>query len=198
MSPKKDSAQFSYPSPRTTSRNSSALQSREQPLSGNNGKNRKSWAQPRNWATFLMVMWHRFKNLFFSLKSYEILSPDLAVRRQVKKSLRHRPTLGMSEWFESFCKSRQVAYPVVSFLYTRLETYSGIELGKLLPSDRLEEDLRWTDLCGFDWQTILCDDFMQQFGVDMTHCIEDFSPNTIDDLVLLLHQQFKQRLGYSN
>ncbi len=138
-------------------------------------------------------MWHRFKNLFFSLKNYDTLSPDVTVRRQVKRSLRHRPTLESREWFECFCKSRQVAYPVVNFLYTRLETYSGIELGKLLPSDRLEEDLHWTDLCDFDWQIILCDDFMQQFNVDMTHCLEDFSPNTIDDLVLLLHQQFQRR-----
>ncbi|NJR37863.1 MAG: hypothetical protein HC781_02245 [Leptolyngbyaceae cyanobacterium CSU_1_4] len=115
------------------------------------------------------------------------------MRRQVKQSLRHRPTLGLSEWFESFCRSRPIAYPVVNFLYTRLETYSGIEPGKLLPSDRLEEDLRWTDLCGFDWQIILCDDFMQQFNVDMTRCIEDFSPKTLEDLGLLLHQQLKQR-----
>jgi len=193
MSPKKDSTQFSYPSPRTISPNSSARPSREQRLPGNNGKNKRNWIKPRSWANFLTVMWHRFKNLFFSLKNYDILSPNLAMRRQVKRSLRHRPTLGLSDWFESFCQPRQIAYPVVNFLYTRLETYSGIELGKLLPSDRLEEDLRWTDLCGFDWQIILCDDFMQQFNVDMTCCIEDFSPNTIEDLMLLLHQQFKHR-----
>lgn len=184
--------------PPTLSRSSPTCQSRERQLSGNNEKNKQSLVKPRKWATFLTVMWHRFKNLFLSLKNYDILSPDLAVRRQVKRALHDRPTLGLSEWFESFCKSRQVAYPVVNFLYTRLETYSGIELGKLLPSDRLEEDLRWTDLCGFDWQIVLCDDFMQQFNVDMTHCLEDFSPNTIDDLVILLHQQFKQRPGRFN
>lgn len=192
MPSKKDSAQFSYPYPRTISRNCPTLQSREHRPSGNNEKNRHL-VQPKKRAFFLTVMWHRFRNLFLSLKNYDLLSPDLAMRRQVNRALRHRPTLGLSEWFESFCKSRQVAYPVVNFLYARLETYSGIKVGKLLPSDRLEEDLHWTDLCGFDWQIMLCDDFMQQFNVDMTHCIEDFSPNTIDELVILLHQQFKQR-----
>gem|GEM_PF-1377050 len=190
---KKDPAQFSYPYSRTISRNSPTLQSREHRPSGNNGKNRQSLVQPKNWAFFLTVMWHRLKNVFFSLKNYDLLGPNLTTRRQVKQSLRHRPNLGLREWFESFCESRQIAYPVVNFLYTRLETYSGIELGRLLPSDRLEEDLHWTDLCGFDWQIVLCEDFMQQFNVDMTHCIEDFSPNTIDNLVLLLHQQFKQQ-----
>jgi hypothetical protein len=188
MSSRKDSANFSPP----TLQSISTLHLREARLPGNNKKNGRGWIKPKNWATFLTAMWHRFKNLFFSLKNYDILSPNLAMRRRVKRSLRHRPTLGVSDWFESFCRSRPIAYPVVNFLYTRLETYSGIEPGKLLPSDRLEEDLRWTDLCGFDWQVMLCDDFMQQFNVDMTRCIEDFSPNTLEDLVLLLHQQFKQ------
>jgi hypothetical protein len=138
-------------------------------------------------------MWHRFKNIFFSLKNYDLLSPDLAMRRQVRQSLRHRPALGLSEWFETFCKPRQIAYPVVNFLYTHLETYSGIGLGRLLPSDRLEEDLHWTELCGFDWQLTLCEDFMQQFDIDLTSSLEDFSPRTLEDLIILLHHQFQHR-----
>ena len=113
------------------------------------------------------------------------------MRRQVNQSLRHRPLLGLGEWFESFGKPHQIAYPVVNFLYTRLESYSGIEPGRLLPSDRLEEDLHWTELCGFDWQITLCEDFMRQFNIDLTPCLEDFSPATIEDLVFLLHHQFQ-------
>lgn len=191
MSLKKRSPQFSYSSNRSRSRNSVALQSREHQHSGNTGNKKPGWIQPQKWVSFLTVMWHRFKNIFISLKHYDLLSPDLAMRRQVNQSLRHRPLLGLGEWFESFGKPHQIAYPVVNFLYTRLESYSGIEPGRLLPSDRLEEDLHWTELCGFDWQITLCEDFMRQFNIDLTPCLEDFSPATIEDLVFLLHHQFQ-------
>jgi hypothetical protein len=137
-------------------------------------------------------MWYRFKNLFTTLKHYDILSPDLTMRRQVNQSLCHRPQLDVAEWFEVFCKPRQVAFPVANFLYTHLEGYSGIALAKLTPSDRLEEDLHWTDVCDFDWRIALCDDFMQQFGVDMSQCVEDFSPRTVEDLLLILQQQLQR------
>jgi hypothetical protein len=162
-------------------------QPRSHRRAGNNkGKQR---AQPNGLTRLLAVMWHRFKNLFAHLKTYDLLSPDLATRRQVKRALCHRPRLSLSEWFETFCKSRPLSYPVVSFLYTRLETYSGLELARLVPSDRLEEDLCWTAICGFDWAIALCDDFMQEFGVDMTQCAETFDPKTVEDLILLLQQQ---------
>jgi hypothetical protein len=189
MSPKKQSPPFSY----APLRNSTALESGRNQRSGNNERNRQGWFQPRNWVSFLTVMWHRLKNLFFTLKNYDLLSPNLAMRRQVKGALRHRSELGMADWFEAFCKPLKGAYPVVNFLYNHLEAYSGITLGKLRPSDRLEEDLHWTDLCGFDWQVMLCEDFMQQFNIDMTSCLENFNPHTVEDLVTLLHREFQRQ-----
>jgi hypothetical protein len=169
------------------------LRPRERQRAGNTRRKGQRSAQPNRLATLLAVMWHRFKNLFFNLKNHDLLSPDLATRRQVRQTLRHRPRLGLREWFEVFCKSCQGAYPVVDFLYSHLETYSGLELAVLVPSDRLEEDLHWTDVCSFDWQIALCDDFMYAFGVDMTQCVEDFSPRTVEELILLLQQQLQRR-----
>jgi hypothetical protein len=166
-----------------------SLQPRERQRAGNTRRKGQRASSLNGLAKFLAVMWQRFKNLFINLTNHDVLSPDMAIRRQVRRALCHRPRLGLSEWFESFGKSRPIVYPVVSFLYHRLESYSGLELARLVPSDRLEEDLHWTAICGFDWQIALCDDFMQEFGVDMTQCAEDFSPKTVEELMMLLQQQ---------
>jgi hypothetical protein len=168
-----------------------ATKTTSQPRERQRAGNTRRKGQRNGLTHLLAVMWHRFKNLLVNLKTYDLLSPDLAVRRQVKRSLCHRPRLSLSEWYAAFGKSQPLDYPVVCFLYAHLETYSGLELARLIPSDRLEA-LRWTDICGFDWAIDLCDDFRQEFGVDMTECAEDFDPQTLEELILLLQQQISR------
>jgi hypothetical protein len=133
-------------------------------------------------------MWHRFKNLVISLKTYNALSPDLKVRRQVNQMLRQRPVMSCDQWFESFYQPQGILYSVASFAYKRLPNYSGLEFGRVLPTDRLNEDLHWTQVCWFDWELNLYDDFGQTFGVDISGCLDEFNLETVKDLLLFLNQ----------
>lgn len=135
-----------------------------------------------------MLMWHRFKNLVFSLQTYHALSPDLNVRRQVNQTLRQRPILHLDQWFQMFYQPQGIAYTVANFAYVHLANYSGLDFGRVLPSDRLNEDLHWSQICWFDWQVKLHEDFWQQFGVDISDCWDDSSLQTVKDLILLLNQ----------
>jgi hypothetical protein len=137
-------------------------------------------------------MWHRLKNLFSSLKTYDALSPSVKVRRQVNRALRHRPALDVDAWFKSFYQLQGVAYPIVSFAYTHLEKYSGIQFSQVHPSDRLNEDLHWTQVCWFDWQLALCDDFYHCHGIDISDCLDELPLLTIEDLILFLDQKWAQ------
>ncbi|MBF2051783.1 MAG: hypothetical protein EDM05_047600 [Leptolyngbya sp. IPPAS B-1204] len=132
-------------------------------------------------------MWHRFKNLVVSLKTYDALSPDLKVRRQVNRMLRQRPLLSLNQWFQSFYQPLGITYTVTDFAYVHLARYSGLELGRVLPTDRLDEDLHWTQVCWFDWQLNLYDDFWQQFGVDISDCWDESALLTIKDLMAFLN-----------
>jgi hypothetical protein len=59
----------------------------------------------------------------------------------------------------------------------------------VLPSDRLEEDLRWTAVCWFDWQLHLCEDVWQAFGVDLSDRLDQIEAGTVADLLVFLQQQ---------
>lgn len=139
-------------------------------------------------------MWHRFKNLVFSLKTHDALSPDLQVRRQVSQLLRQRPDLHLDQWFGSFYQPAGITYAVAAFAYEHLARYSGLEFGRVLPSDRLEQDLRWTQICWFDWQLNLYDDFWQHFNVDISDCLDSADFLTVSDLITLLNQYSVQHL----
>ncbi|NJR65327.1 MAG: hypothetical protein HC772_08420 [Leptolyngbyaceae cyanobacterium CRU_2_3] len=134
-------------------------------------------------------MWHRLKNLFFSFRVYNDLSPDLRVRQQVNRALRDRPTLKQDEWFESFYKSQGIAYPIAIFAYTYLEQYSGLKLGSILPTDRLEAELQWTAVCWFDWQQNLCKDFYRCFeiDIDIENGLALSKLDTVGDLIVFLN-----------
>ena len=133
-------------------------------------------------------MWHRLKNLFFSLNTYKTLSPDFKVRQQVNRALSNRPALSSDQWFETFYRSQGVAYTVVSFAYRHLQAYSGLEIGRVCPTDRLDADLHWTEVCWFDWEAQLCHDVQQQFNIDISDCLDDFQEFTIGELVAFLDQ----------
>lgn len=137
-------------------------------------------------------MWYWLKNFFYSLRTYPVISPDLRVRQQVNRSLCRRPEMKPREWFESFYQPQGVAYRIVKFAYTRLGHYSGLGFGRVLPTDRLQEDLHWYHVCWFDWEMSLCDDFYREFGVDLSLDLEQLhgaDVTTVGDLVKFLNQK---------
>ncbi len=134
-------------------------------------------------------MWHRLKNFFYSLQTYDALSPDLRTRRIVNRWLRDRPPRNVNDWYDAFWQHHNVSRSVVAFAYTHLEKYSGLQLARVLPSDRLEEDLRLTLVCWFDWHITLCEDFHQCLGVSIQDDWELTTLTTVEEFVLFLHRQ---------
>jgi hypothetical protein len=137
----------------------------------------------------LQRMWRRLKNLFASLGTYADRSPDLSQRRQVNRALHDRAALSPEAWFEQFWQPLNISPQVVNFVYTRLQTYSGLELARVQPSDYLNEDLHLYLVCWSEWEQVLCQDFAHCFGVDLSDRfdIQDFE--TVKDLVIFLDYQ---------
>ncbi|MEP0872832.1 hypothetical protein NDA01_23735 [Trichocoleus desertorum AS-A10] len=134
-------------------------------------------------------MWQRVKNFFLSFRTYADLSPDVKTRRQVNRWLRDRPALTSDEWYEYFWQARQVSPAVATFAYIYLEQYSGLQTARILPSDRLEEDLHLTLVCWFDWHFTLCEDFEQHLGVGIEDYLEMQDLSTVEEFVMFLNQQ---------
>ena len=134
-------------------------------------------------------MWRTLKNVLYSLWTYADLSPDIRLRQQVQRTLRQRPCLNAQGWYHLHWQSCGIAQPISDFVYGHLQQYSGLEVGRVYPSDRLNEDLYLPLICWFDWEISFCESFLETFGVNLE---SEFNSNnfvTIHDLMLFLNQQ---------
>ncbi|WP_253188058.1 hypothetical protein [Leptolyngbya sp. 'hensonii'] len=111
------------------------------------------------------------------------------MRRRINQALRSRPSLAPSEWYEYFWRQRGVSRDVAALIYTRMEHYSGLNFSRVVPGDRLEEDLKISLVSWFDWHLSLCDDFQQKFGVDLSECFDLHALKTVEELMLFLDRQ---------
>lgn len=134
-------------------------------------------------------MWRRLRNIFDSLRAYADLSPDLRTRQRVNQCLRDRPALSAEEWFKAFWQSQGISQSIAEFVYTHLPTYSGLDFARVRPRDRLTEDLCLPLVCWFDWNLSLCEDFLAQFGIDLSERFEPHQHMTIEDLMVFLNYQ---------
>jgi hypothetical protein len=143
------------------------------------------------------MMWRRFQNFIFGIKTYRDLSPDVHLRHQVNRVLGDRPSLSATEWVEQVTKTTPVSKSVASFAYAYLPIYSGLRIDKIQLGDRLIEDLRWFEVCSFEWEMALCDDFWEQFHIDLSSKLEEFHPKTISELLLFLetHLNLSRRIS---
>lgn len=138
-------------------------------------------------------MWRRVSNFVNNLITYQTLSPDMRLRRKVNRDLCQRPYLDADQWFKAFWADQDISIATVEFVYKRFSGYSGIQFGRVLPSDRLEADLNWTEVCWFDWEFSLCEDIEAQFGFDISDRFYDQTLLTVSDLVLFLDEQIQQQ-----
>lgn len=121
-------------------------------------------------------MWRQIQNLCYGLGTYHVLRPDTVLRSRVNLKLQHRLALDPDEWFEAFWHQTSISPALSAFAYYHIPQYSGIQSARLKPGDRLEADLCWTQICWFDWEMDLYDDFLQCFDTDIS---EDFDFGTI-------------------
>lgn len=111
------------------------------------------------------------------------------MRRCVQRFLRRRSLLNSREWYERFWKP-DIPKPISDFVYTQMSHYSGLEFGRVLPTDRLNEDLHLTLICWFDWELVFCEDFLRTFGIDLSDRFAPETLSTVQDLLLFLKHQF--------
>lgn len=128
-------------------------------------------------------MWRRTQNLFHSVVAHGVLSPDIVLRYQVNRKLRHRLSMEANEWFEAFWQQESISHDLVTFIYQNIPRYSGLNVARLKPGDRLEADLCWTQVCWFDWEMDLYDDFLEQFGQDISEQFEFGQVGTLQDFI---------------
>ncbi|KGF72078.1 hypothetical protein DO97_12515 [Neosynechococcus sphagnicola sy1] len=137
-------------------------------------------------------MWKTLKNIGCSLSTYEALSPDLQLRQVVNRRLQQRPGRSLPQWIEEFWLPRGISAPVADFVSRQLGEYSGLETTRLLPSDHLETTLHLTLVCWFDWSMRLCEDFYQEFGIDISHRLDFQDLSTLEELLVFLNAQLLQ------
>jgi hypothetical protein len=97
--------------------------------------------------------------------------------------------MSAKEWFEQVWSHHSVSQQVTDFVYDHMPAYSGLEFSRVRPADRLNEDLHLPSVCWFDWQLLLCDDFLHCFGVDLSDCFDPQILCTVEDLVNFLNHQ---------
>jgi hypothetical protein len=145
-------------------------------------------------------MWQSAINYLRSLQTYRDLSPDANIRRRVNSRLRDRSFLPLEEWSTLFKEmvSGNRSQQLLRFLYTKLPDYSGLQVGRLRPSDRLIKDLQLPLVCWFDWPNQLCDDFYETFQVDITEEFDESLLETVGDLVWYLNQRLQSQDSMSS
>ncbi|MFM7471616.1 MAG: hypothetical protein ACKO5P_08935 [Nodosilinea sp.] len=139
----------------------------------------------------------QLNNLVNSLLTYSWLSPDVGTRKELCQILLYRPYLNCDQWFDRYWTPPfvQQTYPkpLIEFVYNHLGVYTGLEVGRLRPSDRLVEDLQFPRICWFDWGLNLCADFYHTFGIDISEQFDETGLLTFADLISFLNLQLGGR-----
>ncbi|MGB3790043.1 MAG: hypothetical protein WA949_18680 [Phormidesmis sp.] len=150
-------------------------------------------------------MIEQLDNWLSSVSTYADMSPDLAIRAQVNLRMKAhaRSALSVSDWCQLFLSQKAVASTsafsrfafdssdtrrVLCFVYQRFSRYSGIDFSRVRPEDRLDDDLHFSLVCWFDWTITFCEDFFEQFDLDLSDCFDEDEFNTIGELVMFLVQ----------
>ena len=134
-------------------------------------------------------MWRKLNNWWQSIRAYPEMSPDLKLRRKINKTLRQRSAYGLHDWHKVFWEPIGIPREIATFVYLKLEAYSGLDSARLRPGDRLIDDLKLPLVCWYDWELNLCEEFYEQFGVDLMFSFDLNSLTTLKDLLLFLNQK---------
>jgi hypothetical protein len=134
-------------------------------------------------------MWRRLKNFVLTLETYSDLSPDTRLRSQINHHLEQRPSHDLDEWFIAFWKPHGISRAVAAFVYQNFSLYSGLPFARVRPDDKLEADLCWTQVCWFDWEISLFEDFYSTFSLDISDRFDYDRLITVADIVAFLNDQ---------
>lgn len=130
----------------------------------------------------------RINNFISSVQAYADMSPDQTIRREVNSWMirRDRALLDLPQWSELFGSA---GHSVLAFVYHAFSEYSGLDFGRVRPNDSLNNHLHFPLICWFDWTITFCEDFCQQFDVDLSDRFDEADFDTIGELVDFLVQR---------
>ncbi len=134
-------------------------------------------------------MWRRLKNLLISVSTYADLSPDLRIRQRVRRLLRGRAHLAPQEWYATHWQPLKICPALSDFLFSQLVQQTKLDIGRVLPGDRLVADLSLPLICWFDWEMTFAEAFYHQFGVDLGEGFSIAPFETVEEWMLFLHRQ---------
>jgi hypothetical protein len=134
-------------------------------------------------------MWRWLRNFLYSFWTYADLSPDIQLRQRVTQVIRRRSNLSVTEWYQTHWQPLAIPRPISDFVYTQMQNYSGLEFGRIQPSDRLDDDLHLSLICWFDWELTFCESFLEMFEIDLTNQFNPDDFDTVQDLMLFLNKQ---------
>jgi hypothetical protein len=72
-------------------------------------------------------------------------------RAEVRVRLAERPDLSRNAWYQTYWEQLEIREQVALAVAEFIGSEAGIDALKLIPTDRLVEDLRLPDLCWPDW-----------------------------------------------
>jgi hypothetical protein len=134
----------------------------------------------------------QLQNRWMDLNAYPDMRPDYKIRQQVKRSHTDRPLYSAVEWHQRFWYPLGVQRLLSEFVYELLGECSGLEIGRLLPSDRLMQDLQLPLVCWFDWEMVLTEQFGTRFGLDTDWILDIGEFETLEEMMLALDRLLKR------
>lgn len=131
-------------------------------------------------------------NRWMDLNAYPDMRPDYKIRQQVNRSHADRSLYSAVEWHQRFWYPLGVQRRLSEFVYELLGECSGLAVGRLLPSDRLMQDLQLPLVCWFDWEMVLTEQFMIRFELDTDWILDIGEFETLEELMLALDRRLKR------
>lgn len=128
----------------------------------------------------------QLQNRWMDLSAYPDMRPDYKIRQQVNRKHADRPLYGSVEWHQRFWSPLGVQRLLSEFVYELLSECSGLDVGRLLPSDRLISDLQLPLVCWFDWEMVWTEQFLMRFGVESEWTLDIAEFETLQEFVLAL------------
>ncbi|MGD1898044.1 MAG: hypothetical protein ACFB16_13945 [Phormidesmis sp.] len=135
-------------------------------------------------------MMNQLNNWFSTLSAYADMSPDIAIRHQVNQWMKKRTRLNLdvSEWCDLFAPQSENR-ELLTFIYQQFSQYSGLEFGRVRPRDTLHAELHFALVCWHDWVITFCEDFYQQFQIDLSDHFDEDDFETIGEMIAYLSEQ---------
>ncbi len=92
------------------------------------------------------------------------LDASATARAEVTEALARRPRLDEESWYRLYWEPEGVPEAVSNYVFHYFGEISGIDSGRAVPTDLMESDLRFNEVCG-DWDYDHIEAFARQFKV---------------------------------